>query len=246
VTRLVFSLWIVLLLPGSALATVTVQGGGSSSFSLAGSDVVTRTFLPELIPAHFNASTAGPTSSVQGSFDLTQSGIDIGVSFAVDATGGTTLGQGSVVTFSLDSTTAYAISGSFLLDGSSRNVGLFAELRHFGPGSETLPPIYSEEHASFDTPNEAFVLGQQGGDFVSLIRGTGERSGTLDPGLYRVFLSSAVNNLGPMSIPTPAGGPATADAWLSLALPEPGTGLLVAIALALGCADRRSRRRVGS
>jgi hypothetical protein len=131
--------------------------------------------------------------------------------------------------FTVDADVAYSFSGDYSMVGAARSMQLRAWLWDMDAGVD----IYNESHWSIATNGESFALGTPGGDLFDTL--TGSQQGTLLAGVrYRLILDAFLSGA--------ATGQASAVGDISMTLvPEPGTGLLIALGLCLAVAGRRGR-----
>lgn len=133
------------------------------------------------------------------------------------------------VDFTVDEVVQYVLSAEMtVVDSEGRNTTQW--LRLFQNGAI----VFNNSQLSHSTPNEHFVLGEQGGDFDNILVGT--MTGTLLPGRsYRLQYYSRL-----LDEPSPSLQTATATGFYRLAIvPEPSAAILIALGM-LGLASFRS------
>jgi hypothetical protein len=137
--------------------------------------------------------------------------------------------------FRPESDVGYVFSGWYAADDpDGRITRLYVGLKD----SETGAIVFENYQDSIATPDEAFLLGLEGGDNDNILAGS--LTGTLVGGrTYQLNLAISLRQASSVVDPL---SPATASGQVALTfIPEPGTGALVALGL-LGLEVRRRAR----
>jgi len=214
--------------PGSGVLTTSLTVNVVNDLCCGGaSDTLEPTAIP-FIDSH--AASSGFVRA-ETSYDISSSAIEITfVEQRRDAR--SAVHSSGFVYFTFDTDVQYDLAGSYALQGW-RNIGLELELFDLTSGVS----LFRNDQESGQTLNEAFVLGEQGGDSLNLL--SGSLQGGLSAGnVYRLRYAAAITS-------TEAGDSvATASGYLSLTfVPEPGTALLIATCLGVLSAHGRSCAR---
>ena len=182
---------------------------------------------PSMIPYSDTSSVTLGGASSTSTYSFSSGGFDITFDHARVGTAGSFAVSWSLISFSVDEDVAYTASGSYdAVDSDGRRVSFYAHLEEKPSGNY----LFRSLQTSLQTPDESFSLLGNGGDHEN--ESSGSPTGVLIAGRsyelsYDVLVQAA---------PAGSSTAATASGQLSLnfaSVPEPGTGLLVGLGLAL-------------